>query len=210
MLKELLNKYLGDEAKVTAFMEEMKQSKIFTTAEENIDKRYSKLKTDFDSKTKEHQEALNLIEQLKTTNAGNEALQGKITEYENTIATLQQEKIKMQDEADLKMMFLSGNAKPEDVDYLMYRMNKSGTTIKKNDKGEITNKDEILKGMQKNFPSNFKEQSKREVEVQKLPNSEGDNKIVTKEQFDRMSYRKRLELNNSNPELYNELSGNKE
>lgn len=210
MLKELLGKYLGDEAKVSDFLNEMKQSKIFTTAEENIDKRYSKLRTDFDSKTKEHQEALNLIEQLKATNAGNEALQGKISEYENTIATLQQEKIKMQDENDLKMMFLSGNAKPEDVDYLMYRLEKAGTAIKKNDKGEITNKDEILKGMQKNFPSNFTEQSRKEIDVQKLPNPEGDNKSVTKEQFDKMSYRKRTELYNENPELYNELSGNKE
>ena len=210
MLKELLNKYLGDEAKVTDFMNEMKQSKIFTTAEENLDKRYAKLKTDFDSKTKEHQEAMTLIEQLKQTNAGNEALQGKITEYEQTIATLQQEKVKMQDENDLKMMFLSGNAKPEDVDYLMYRMEKAGTQVKKNDKGEITNKDEILKGMQKNFPSHFTEQSKKEIIENKLPNPEGDSKSVTKEQFEKMGYHKRLELHNSNPELYNELSGNKE
>ena len=98
MLKDLLMKHLGDEAKATAFMDEMKQSKIFTASEENMDKRYAKLKGDFDSKTKEHQEALTLIEQLKASSAGNEELLVKINQYESTIADLQAKARSLQEE----------------------------------------------------------------------------------------------------------------
>lgn len=85
-LEEILKaKGLNDDD-VKSVIGEMKQNKIFTTSEENLDIRYSKLKTDHDNLTKQHGESTALIEQMKKDNAGNEALQGKITEYETKIA----------------------------------------------------------------------------------------------------------------------------
>ena len=206
MLKELLIKHLGDESKATAFMDEMKQSKIYTASEENLDKRYSKLKNDFDSKTKEHQEALTLIEQLKASSAGNEELLVKINQYESTIADLQAKARSLQEENAIKMALLAGKAKADDIDYLMFKMKGAETKVKVNDKGEVTNISEILEGLKKNYPSHFEAESKREVETKELPND--DNKdVITKEQFDKMSYNEKNKLYNENKELYKELKG---
>lgn len=205
MLKDLLIKHLGDEAKASAFMDEMKASKIYTAGEENLDKRYSKLKNDFDSKTKEHQEALTLIEQLKASSAGNDVLQAKITEYENTIQQLQAKASELQKENAIKMALLAGKAKADDVDYLMYRMKNDSTTLKVNDKGEITNMDDILDGLKKSYPSHFEVGSKKEVVKKDLPKPEDDKNTITKEQFDKMSYNARNELYQKDKETYDRL-----
>ena len=83
MLEDLLKEYLADDSKVSEFMEKMKASKIFTTKEENIDTRYSKLKGDYDAEKAEHQKAMELINTLKAQTKGQEVLQAKINEYEN-------------------------------------------------------------------------------------------------------------------------------
>lgn len=49
MLQELLKEYLGEDVKVTEFLNKMKEKKIYTSNEENIDTRYSKLKGDFEA-----------------------------------------------------------------------------------------------------------------------------------------------------------------
>ena len=207
MLKELLTKHLGDEAKATAFMDEMKQSKIFTASEENMDKRYAKLKGDFDSKTKEHQEALTLIEQLKASSAGNDELLAKINQYETTITNLQAQNAEMQRENAIKMALLAGKAKADDVDYLMFKLKSSDTAVKVNDKGEVTNINDLLEGLKKSYPSHFEGQAKREVEVHELPKDDGDKNTVTSDEFKKMGYEKRVELYNTNRELYNKLTG---
>ena len=43
MLKNLLKKYLNDDAKVDEFLNDMKSNKIYLSNEENIDRRYSKI-----------------------------------------------------------------------------------------------------------------------------------------------------------------------
>ena len=207
MLKDLLIKHLGDEAKATAVMEDMKQSKIFTASEENMDKRYAKLKGDFDSKAKEHQEALTLIEQLKASSAGNDELLAKINQYETTITNLQAQNAEMQKENAIKMALLAGKAKADDVDYLMFKLKSSDTAVKVNDKGEVTNINDLLEGLKKSYPSHFEGQAKREVEVHELPKDDGDKNTVTSDEFKKMGYEKRVELYNTNRELYNKLTG---
>ncbi|MED9969924.1 MAG: hypothetical protein UFA98_07950 [Ruminococcus sp.] len=80
-LQEILKAKGLDDTAVESVIGEMKQNKIFTASEENLDVRYGKLKGDFDALTKQHGESTTLIEQLKKDSKGNEALQGKITEY---------------------------------------------------------------------------------------------------------------------------------
>ena len=90
-LQEILkSKGLSDE-QITEITGEMKSNKIFTAGEENLDIRYKDLQEKHKTKEKEHQEATALIEQLKKDNAGNDVLQGKITQYETTVADLQKQ-----------------------------------------------------------------------------------------------------------------------
>ena len=110
-LQELIKKHFGDdEAKATAFLDEMKENKIYTASEENLDTRYSKLKGDFDAKTKEYDESQNLIAELKKASKGNEEMQTKFTEYESKVAQLQAENEQLKIENALKVELLGAKA----------------------------------------------------------------------------------------------------
>ena len=71
-LQEILKSQGLSEEQIQKIVGEMKQNKIFTASEENLDIRYGKLKGDFDNLTKQHGESTALIEQMKKDNAGND------------------------------------------------------------------------------------------------------------------------------------------
>ena len=85
-LQEILKAQGLTDEQVEKVVGEMKQNKIFTASEENLDTRYGKLKTDHEGVTKQLTEAQTLIEQLKKGTGDNQALQTKITEYETKVA----------------------------------------------------------------------------------------------------------------------------
>ena len=87
-LQEILKSQGLSDEQIKSVVGEMKQNKIFTSGEENLDIRYNKLKGEHDSKIEELTKANQLIDELKKSNKGNEDLQSKISEYETTIADL--------------------------------------------------------------------------------------------------------------------------
>lgn len=116
-LQEILKaKGLSDED-IESVVGEMKQNKIFTASEENLDIRYGKLKGDFENLTKQHGESTTLIEQLKKDNAGNEALQGKITEYETKVQQLETELEQTKMNPALKVALLEANVTDVDLSF---------------------------------------------------------------------------------------------
>lgn len=208
--KDLLKKYVTEDEKVNEFLTAMKENKIFLASEENLDTRYSKLKEQSEAKDAEHQEALNLIEELKQANVGSEELQTKIAEYEETINTLKAEKVELAKDNALKMMLLSNKAKANDIDYLMFKAKNGEMDIKFDKDGNLTNAEELVEGMKKIYPNNFEASAKKKVDVNILPDDEGDKETITKEQFAKMNYMQRVELLNNDPDVYAELTGNKE
>jgi seryl-tRNA synthetase len=76
---------------IKAVQEDMKANKIFTSAEENIDIRYGKLKTEHEAVVKERDEGKALIESLQKSSKGNEGLQKQLTEYQTKMEQLQAE-----------------------------------------------------------------------------------------------------------------------
>jgi len=205
-LQEILKaKGLSDED-VKSVIGEMKQNKIFTTNEENIDIRYGKLKGDFDNLTKQHGESTQLIEQLKKSNAGNEGLQQKITDYEGKIEQLQSELEKTKIDSALKIALLEANV--TDVDYLTFKIKEKGeVTI--GDDGKIKNIDDTIAALKTQFPQHFTSESKKKIDENKLPNSDNNDGKISQDAFDKMTYQERLKVFNDSPELYNELSGHK-
>ena len=90
-LQEILKaKGLSDED-IESVIGEMKQNKIFTAAEENLDIRYGKLKGEHDTLTQQYSQANALIDQLKKGTKADEELQGKITSYETQVQSLQEQ-----------------------------------------------------------------------------------------------------------------------
>jgi hypothetical protein len=73
-LQEILKSQGLSDEQIETVIGEMKQNKIFTAGEENLDIRYQKLKADHDSLTAQHGESTKLIEQLKAGTKDSEAL----------------------------------------------------------------------------------------------------------------------------------------
>lgn len=197
---------LSDEQQ-KAILEAMKNNKLFTASEENLDVRYKKLKEDHDNLTVEHKKSTDLIEELQKATKGQEAVQEKITEYEQTIKTLQQEAVKAKTESALKIGLLSAGAKASDIDYLLFKMEHSGDWKPElTEDGQVKGLDEKVKGLKTQFPSQFEASSTKKIDEKKLDKSD-DNSGVSKEDFDKMGYQDRLKLYNENPEAYKALSG---
>ena len=170
-LQELIKKHFGDdEEKLNAFLEDMKTNKIYTSSEENLDTRYSKLKGDFEVKTKEHEEAVKLIEELKASSKGNEDLQAKITEYETANEQLQKELEQTKIESALKVALV--NAKVSDVDYIAYKVKEKDKNLTLDEDGNIKGINDTLKDIKTAYPNFFETEKKKEIDVKDLGKGE--------------------------------------
>ena len=171
-LQEILKAKGLDDAAVESVIGEMKQNKIFTASEENLDVRYGKLKGDFDALTKQHGESTTLIEQLKKDSKGNEALQGKITVYEGKIQQMEKELQQTKVDAALKVALLEAGA--TDVDYLTFKIKEKGE-VTLGDDGKIKGIDDTIAAQKTQFPQHFSSTSKKKIDENKLPDGDEHN-----------------------------------
>ena len=205
-LKEILKaKGLSDE-EIESVIGEMKQNKIFTTNEENLDIRYSKLKGDDDALTAQHGEATKLIDQLKADAKGNETLQGKLSTYETQIADLTKQLNEQRLDAAMDRKLTLAGARPADFDYLKFQWRKKGE-ITLDESGEIKGGDDAIAGLKTQYGAQFEsEKASRVIEPHKLPDrNSGNGTAITKEEFNKMGYNSRVKLKEENPELYTQL-----
>lgn len=171
-LNEILKSQGLDDAKVEAIAAAMKENKIFTAGEENLDIRYGKLKTDHEAKLTELEQANGLIAELKKASKGSEEAQKKIADYEAQVAQLQAELAKTQVDAAIKVGLLSEHAL--DVDYLTYKLHEKGE-LELDQQGNIKGWADKIAGLKTQFPAQFEAQGAKKIEQRKLPNSEGEN-----------------------------------
>lgn len=207
-LKELLKKHGLDDDVISQVLEEMKANKIFTASEENMDVRYPKLKADFDALTAQHTEAQTLIDNLKKGSKDNESMQAQIADYQNTVQKLQAELEEERRDNALKFALVSAGANADDVDYLIFTVKRNGDELKLDENGQIKGIDNIVKDVKTAKPNMFaagEGKSGKRFEPNPLP--DGQDKTVTREQFQKMDYSQRLNLKNTNPEAYKKLTG---
>ena len=96
-----------------------------------------------DGKTTELDTANNLISDLKKSNKGNEDLQGKITNYESQVVSLQEELQKTKIEGAIKVALLE--AKANDIDYMTFKLKEKGE-LELDENGKIKGLEEKLSG----------------------------------------------------------------
>lgn len=208
-LQEILKaKGMSDED-IESTIGEMKQNKIFTTSHENMDVRYPKLKSDHDNLVAQHGESTKLIEQFKAGAKDNEALQGKITSYEATIADLTKQLNEQKLDAAMDRKLTSAGAKPEDFDYLKFQWRKKGE-ITLDDNGEIKGGDDAIAGLKTQHPVQFSSpNNQREIEEHQLPDrNKQDQGGMTKAEFLRKPYAERAAYANENPDAYKAIMKN--
>lgn len=207
-LKEILKSKGLDDKSVEDVIGEMKQNKIFTASEENLDIRFGKLKTEHEALSAKDSESQKLIAELQEATKGQEAVQGKIAEYEATIKKQQEELNQAKTESALKIGLLSAGAKASDIDYLIFKMSHDKDWKPElDDNGQVKGLEDKLKGLKTQFPTQFENatNSGKKIDEKKLEKGD-DDKTVTKEEFKKMGYQSKLKLFNENPDLYNELS----
>lgn len=210
-LVEILKaKGVNDEL-IAAIQEDMKANSIYTASEENMDIRYGKLKTQHEGVTQQLNEANTLIEDLKKSNKGNEALQQKVTAYEQQITQLQGELEEAKVTAAAKVGLLE--AKAVDVDYLLFKMREKakadGKTIELDENGKIKEWDDLLSSLQTQSPNMFetdKGDDGYQVLAPKKLKDGDDTSTVTREQFRAMGYEERMTLKQKNEQLYNMMT----
>lgn len=208
-LQEILKaKGLTDGA-ITEVIGEMKQNKIFTASEENLDVRYGKLKTDHDALVTKDTESQKLIAELQKATKGQESVQKTIDDYKAKVAEQETELAKVKVESAVKIALLGAGAKASDIDYLIFKLSSDADwKAELDDNGVVKGIDDKIKGMKTQFPSQFEASSQKKIEEKRLPDDNNEAKI-TKEEFAKMGYQQKTKLFNENPDLYNELSGKK-
>ena len=187
---------------------EMKSNKIYLASEENLDVRYNKLKLESEQANQELAKSQALITELQKGNKGNEELQAKVKGYEDEIASLKKANEKQRVESALDRVLLEANV--QDVDYVKYKIKEKGTELKLDEQGNLTGIKDMLDALKVQLPNQFLN-STQQIKEFKLPQNENPNdKGISKEQFNKMSYQERLKLFNENKEAFNELTKSNE
>lgn len=189
-LEELLKAQGLSDEQIKAITASMKENKIYTASEENLDIRYGKLKTDYDTLNTQHGESTKLIEQLKKDAKNDEALQGKITAYETQVANLQKELDETRLESAIKVALM--NAKTDDVGYMAFKL-KEGGALELDEDGNIKGIDEKISNLKTQFPTHFDSENNpgpREIDPKPLPEGDRNNDVQPKNLADalRMQY----------------------
>lgn len=187
-----------------AVLADMKTNNIFTASEENLDVRYGKLKGEHETATKQLGEANALIETLKKSTKGNEDLQQKITAYEGQVATLQAELAQAKLDSAINVGLLSAGVKPDDVDYVTFKLKQKGE-LSLDDSGKVKGWDDKIAALKTQLPAQFEGSGAKKVIENKLPEGDPGDRIVTKEEFNKMGYNSRVALRQNNPEQYTQL-----
>jgi len=191
-LMQLLVSHFGEagEDKIKAFLDSMKESKIYTSKEEHIDERYSKLKDQHELTKKEMEEAKKLIFSFKESATENDEIKIKMTQYEQNLAKLQAENEKIKLDSAIKLELLANKAKADDIDYLIFKT--VSKDVRFDEEGKLVGFD--VEEVRKNYPSHFEESKKKEVVLNELKEGEDIKKELTKEEFNRLSYAERVKI----------------
>lgn len=200
-LNEILKSNNITDEVITAILNAMKENKIFTASEENLDVRYGKLKTDHEGKVKELTEANNLIAELKKSNKGNDDLQTKISGYENQVGELQKELEQTKLDAAIKVALLSEKAM--DVDYLTFKLKEKGELVL-DENEKIKDWDDKIAALKTQFPTQFESSTQKKVEEHKLEQSENNNTVFTRADILKKPYGERMKIYEANPDAYRE------
>lgn len=196
-----------EDAVIQSIQEEMKANKIFTASEENMDVRYGKLKSQHETASKQLAEANDLIATLKKSTEGQEDLQKKVSDYETQIATLQAQLEETQIDADVHVELLAAGVKPDDIDYVMFKLKAKGK-LERGDDGKIKDMEDKIAALKTQLPAQFTGESKKNILENKLPNEHENGDAITKETLLKKTYAERMKIFNENPEAYKNAMNN--
>ena len=214
---DFLKEILGDEL----FKQVSEKLKAYNENPDNKDKQINIAnitdggyipKQQFDSVTAENQtnaqkltEANTLIEQLKKSAKGDEALQSKIGEYQTKVAELEAELAKTKVNSAVKVGLMSANA--IDVDYLTYKLSEKGEKLELDEQGNIKGWSDKISALKTQFPTMFEGKTSGSYDgyrpIEKGANP--DTQPLTRADILKKPYSERVKLFNENPDNYSQI-----
>lgn len=198
-IAEILKANGVDDNAAKAILDAMKENKIYTASEENLDIRYGKLKGDHEGVTKQLAEANSLIEELKKSNKGNEGLQEKVAAYETQVQQLQAELEQTRIDAAVKVGLL--DSKALDVDYLTFKLKAKGDALTLDENGKIKGWDDKLAALKTQFPQQFEDSGKKTIIENRLPEQE-EHGTLSRSEILKKPYAERQKIFEENPEAF--------
>lgn len=186
----LKGKSLGEDV-IQAIIDEMKAQGVHLTAEENMDVRYPKLKTQYEGQGKQLAEAQALIENLQKSTQGQEEAQKQIAEYKQQNEKLTAELAQAKLDAEIRVGLLSAKAK--DVDYLAFKLREKGE-IELDENGKIKGWEDKVAALKTQHPMQFEAAAEKKYEENKLP--KGDENRDTEPETLESALRMQYENNN--------------
>ena len=147
--------------------------------------KYDNLQALLSGKEKDLTAANQLIEQLKKGTKDSEALQNKVTEYEQALAASQQREQELKVKYALDVAFLAEGIKAENAELLAIalerKLKEKNETIELDENGHIKGWDDKVKGLKTQYPNMFEVSTpKRKVEPNRLPDDDEDKKTEPK------------------------------
>ena len=175
----------------------------------------AKYKADLEAKDAELANANNLIAELQKASKGNEEMQQKFKDYETANAELQKQLQETEVRYAFDVMLMDAGVTDKDErEFLAYKyeskLKEEGKTLELDENKHIKGSEAIIDSMKTMRPKAFESASGKDgfkvMGDNRLPGSDNDAQTVTKEAFEKMGYKSRVELKDSNPELYAELT----
>lgn len=203
-IEEILKAQGIEDEQVGKIVAAMKDGKVYTASEENLDVRYSKLKDEHAARGAELDKANSLIKELQKANKGNDALQGQVAEYEVEVARLKAELAQTQLDAALKVALLAEKA--VDVDYLAFKL-REGEPLQLDEQGQIKGWADRIGGLKTQFPNMFEAGAQKRIDENKLGQGDKGEGGMTRSDILKMPYAERTALFEKNPEAYREAMG---
>lgn len=172
-IQEILKSTGLSDEQIKSVLDSMRENKIYTSSEENLDIRYSKLKGEHENMSSQYKEAQTLIEELKKSSKGNENLQAKVAEYESKVAELSNQLKEEKLASAVKVGLLSEKA--TDIDYLTFKLKEAGE-LEMDEKDQIKGWKDKVEELKKKFPNQFEDNSKNKIEPNTLKKGEPEGK----------------------------------
>lgn len=173
-LEEILKSQGLTDEQVQTITGEMKQNKIFTASEENLDIRYGKLKEDSAASKAELDKANGLIAELQKAAQGNETMTAQIETYKAEIDRLKAEAEQAKIESAVKVALIG--AKAVDVDYLMFKLREKGESLQLDDNGEVKGLADKIDALKVQLPKMFEAEGGKKMDENRLPEGGGEPK----------------------------------
>lgn len=168
--------------------------------------KHDALQAQFESRGQELTNANNLIAELQKAAKGDEALQQKVTEYQNQAVQLQQKLNDTLIDSGLRIAFMEAGG--IDIDYLIYKAKNGEKKPELGEDQKIKGIEDIVSGLKTSSPNQFESGTggRKVLGGKGLPGGDDRPVTVTKEDFAKMGYNDRLKLKQENEQLFRQLA----